>query len=71
MAIRPDERYQTIQEMRRDLVMARNLSLGKTTQIRLALVWSSLLQHRWLSLAVLALFILALLITLVQPQPIF
>ncbi len=71
MAIRPDERYQTIQEMRKDLVMARNLSLGRTTQTRLALVWSSLLQHRWLSLAVLALFILAVLITLVQPQPIF
>jgi len=71
MAIRPDERYQTTQEMRGDLIMARNLSLGKTTQTHLALVWSSLLQHKWLSLVVLALFIMALLMTLVQPQPIF
>ncbi len=71
MAIRPDERYQTIQEMRKDLAMARNLSVGRATQARLALVWSSLLQHKRLSLAVLALFILALLVTLVQPQPVF
>jgi serine/threonine protein kinase len=71
MAMRPDERYQSVQEMRRDLAMAKNLSLGKTTQTRLALAWSSLLQHKWLSLAVLALFILALLMTLAQPQPIF
>jgi serine/threonine protein kinase len=71
MAIRPDERYQTVQEMRRDLTMASDFSLGKTTQTRLTLVWSSLLRHRWLSRAVLALFVVALLVTLIQPQPIF
>jgi serine/threonine protein kinase len=71
MAMRPDDRYQTIQEMQKDLAMARNLALGKTTQTRLALAWSSLFQHKWLSLAVLTLFILALLLTLAQPQPIF
>ncbi len=71
MAIRPDDRYQRIQDMRKDLTMARDLALGKTTQARLALLWSSLLQHKWLSLAVLALFILAVLITIIRPQPLF
>ncbi len=71
MAIRPDDRYQTVEEMRRDLTMARNLSLGRRTQTRLALVWSSLVPHKWLSLGVLALFILAVLVTIVQPEPLF
>jgi serine/threonine protein kinase len=71
MAMRPDERYQTVQEMRRDLTVARNPSLGRMTQTLLALIWSGLLQHKRLSLAVLALFILALVMTLIQPQPIF
>jgi len=71
MAIRPDDRYQTVQEMRRDLRMARDVSVGRRTQNRLALVWSSLVPHKWLSLGVLALFIVAVLVTLVQPQPVF
>lgn len=71
VAIRPDDRYQTVEEMRRDLTMARNLSLGRRTQTRLALVWSSLVPHKWLSLGVLALFILALLMTIAQPEPMF
>jgi hypothetical protein len=57
--------------MRRDLTMARNLSVGRRTQFRLALIWSSLVPHKWLSLGVLALFILAVVITIVQPQPLF
>lgn len=71
MAVRPDERYQTIQEMRKDLALAKNLSLGRRTETRLALLWSALLQHKWRSLGVAALFILALLLTLAQPEPIF
>lgn len=71
MAMRPDDRYQTVQEMRRDVTMARNLSLSRTTQTRLTLVWSYLVQQKWLTLAVLALFILAVVMTLVQPEPIF
>lgn len=71
MAIRPDDRYQTVQEMRRDLTMARNLSLGRRAQNSLALVWSSLVPHKWLSLGVLALFILAVLLTVAQPEPVF
>ncbi|MGB3906737.1 MAG: serine/threonine-protein kinase [Anaerolineae bacterium] len=71
MTIRPDDRYQTIQEMRKDLTMARSLSLGRRTQDRLALIWSSLVPHKWLSLGVLALFLLALLMTIAQPEPIF
>ena len=71
MAIRPDDRYQTVHELRRDLTMARNLSLGTRTRSGLALVWSSLLLHRWLSLGVLVLMIVVLLLTLLQPQPVF
>jgi hypothetical protein len=71
MAIRPDERYQSVTELTRDLMMARNLSLRTRTQSGLALVWSSLLPHKWLSLGVLALLILALVMTIVQPEPIF
>jgi serine/threonine-protein kinase len=69
MAIRPDDRYQTADEMKRDLTMARNLSLGRRAQTRLALVWSSLVPHKWLSLGVLVLVILAVLLTIVQPEP--
>jgi hypothetical protein len=57
--------------LRRDLMMASNLSLGSKTQNRLALVWSSLMPHKWLTLGVLFLFVLALLMTVVRPQPIF
>jgi serine/threonine protein kinase len=71
MAIRPDDRYQTVSELRRDLTMASNLSLGSKTQNRLALIWSSLMPHKWLTLGVLFLFVLALLMTVVRPQPIF
>jgi serine/threonine protein kinase len=71
MAIRPDERYQSVTELTRDLMMARNLSLRTRTQSGLALVWSSLLPHKWLSLGVLVLLILALAMTIIQPEPIF
>jgi hypothetical protein len=71
MAVRPDDRYQSVQEMRKDLAMARNLSIGTKTQNRLVLVWSSLLPHKWLTLGVLFLFLAALLMTIVQPQPLF
>lgn len=71
MAVRPDDRYQTVTELSRDLTMARNLSLGSKTQNRLALIWSSLVPHKWLTLGVFFLLVLALLMTVVQPQPIF
>ena len=71
MAVRPDDRYQTVDELRKDLTMARNLSLGRRTQSRAALIWSSLLPHKWLSLFVLMLFVVAVLMTLLQPQRIF
>ena len=71
MAMRPDDRYQIIREMRRDLALAKNLSLSGTTQTRLALIWSYLVQQKRLSLAVLALLILAVLMTLLRPDPIF
>ena len=71
MAVRPDDRYQTVDELTKDLTMARNLSLGRRTQSRAALIWSSLLPHKWLSLFVLMLFVVAVLMTLLQPQRIF
>ena len=71
MAIRPDDRYQTVHELRRDLTLARSLSHGTRTRSGVALVWSSLLLHRWLSFGVLVLMIVVLLLTFVQPQPIF
>jgi serine/threonine protein kinase len=71
MALRPDDRYQTVQELMRDLTMARNLSLSRRTQSGLALVWSSLLPHKWLSVVVLALLCLALAMTVLHPQPVF
>ncbi|MDH4207615.1 MAG: serine/threonine protein kinase [Anaerolineae bacterium] len=69
MAIRPDDRYQSVHEMRRDLAMARHLSLPRRTQRGLALVWSSLRPHKWLSLAVLILLVLAILITALGIEP--
>jgi serine/threonine protein kinase len=71
MAIRPDDRYQSVQEFRRDLSMARNLSLGRRTRRGLTLVWSSLLPHKWLSMVVMVLFLLALLMTTLGLEPIF
>jgi serine/threonine protein kinase len=71
MALRPDDRYQTVRELMRDLTMARNLSLSRRTQSGLALVWSSLLPHKWLSVCVLVLLLLALAMTILHPQPIF
>jgi hypothetical protein len=71
MAIRPDDRYQSVHELMRDLTMARNLSLSRRTQSGLALVWSSLLPHKALSVGVLVLLVLALAMTILQPQPIF
>jgi serine/threonine-protein kinase len=69
MAIRPDDRYQTVHELRRDLTMARNLSLGTRTRSGVALVWSSLVPHKWLALGVLFLMIVAIVLTALQPQP--
>ncbi len=71
MATRPDDRYQTIGELRTDLTMAQNLSLRTRTQTGLALVWSSLLPHKWLSLGVMVLLILAVLMTIMHPEPLF
>jgi serine/threonine protein kinase len=71
MATRPDDRYQTVDELKADLTMARNLSLRTRTQTGLALVWSSLLPHKWLSFAVMVLLILAVVMTIVQPEPLF
>ncbi len=71
MAIRPDDRYQSIEELGRDLTMARNLPLGRRTRRGLFLVWSSLLPHKWLTMAVLVLLVLAVLMTALQVEPIF
>lgn len=71
MALRPDDRYQSVYELMRDLTMARNLSVSRRTQSGLALVWSSLLPHKWLSVGVLVLLFLALAMTILRPQPIF
>jgi serine/threonine protein kinase len=71
MATRPDDRYQSVDELRTDLTIARNLSLRTRTQTGLALVWSSLLPHKWLSAGVMILLILAILMTIVHPEPLF
>lgn len=71
VATRPDDRYQSVDELRIDLTMARNLSLGARTQTGLALLWSSLLPHKLLSLGVMVLVLLAVLMTIMQPEPLF
>jgi len=71
MAIRPDDRYQSVRELRQDLTIARRLSIGHRTRRGAQLVWSSLLPHKWLTLLVLTLLLLAVLMTAMRPDPVF
>jgi hypothetical protein len=71
MAVRPDDRYQSVRELRQDLMIARRLSLSHRTRRGAELVWSSLLPHKWLTLLVLTLLLLALTMTAVRPDPLF